>query len=619
MKTARQYYIDWIRVVAFGILILFHTGMFFVSWSFHVKNNEIVRGLEPYMLFFNQWRLPLLFFISGVGVSFALKSRTSLQFLWERTRRLLIPLVFGMFVIVPPQIFFERLQLEQFSGSFIEFYPKVLELQSYPAGNFSWHHLWFLIYLFVYCLLCLPLFQGLRTERGQNSLAALSKSTIRPFRILFYALPLMIIFWLLAPLFPVTHNLLVDWFNHGTSILLFVFGYVLGSRLETWEMLDIHRKKYLILSIVLLAILYLFAWTPLVDVHLSPLLSLVIYGFLRTLAIWSAILTICGYFKHYLNKSNAFITYATEAVLPFYIIHQTITVSVGYYIADWRVFWGLKFLLLVLATFGGSALIFHYLIRPFNFMRFIFGLKIKLESMTAKQIIRPALNFSIVLSLLILVFQVLIWAKTEPMVPHAIKATTPPELDGILGDAAWKEALVFSDFKNLHPHPGRKPGENTICYLTYDSDNLYVGIHALDSQPDKIKATENQAENIRKDDWVAFCIDTYSGEKGTFFFMVTPKELQNSGTLNYRDGNTNNDKLLKWECAAKITADGWIAEMKIPVQQLQIKKVNPVALRFKAARYISRLDEENDYPEIIGESKPHTAQLKKLYFDDLAQ
>jgi hypothetical protein len=268
MKSTRQYYIDWIRVLAFGLLILYHTGMFFVGWSYHVKNNEIVPGLEPVMRFFNQWRLPLLFFISGVGVSFALKSKTSLSFLLERTRRLFIPLVFGMFVIVPPQIYFERLQLEQYTGSFGQYYPRVLELKSYPGGDFSWHHLWFLIYLFVYCLLCLPLFQFFRTRRGRLLLDSLAARTVQPIGILFYALPLMIVFWWLAPQYPVTHNLTVDWFNHAVSIQIFLFGYILGSRLTTWEMLDKHRKGYFLFSLFLFAVLYLTVWTPLVNLPL---------------------------------------------------------------------------------------------------------------------------------------------------------------------------------------------------------------------------------------------------------------------------------------------------------------------------------------------------------------
>jgi glucans biosynthesis protein C len=87
MSKNRQFYLDWIRVLAFGILIFYHSGMFFVPWEFHFKNNEIIDWIKYPMLFFNQWRLSLLFFISGVGISFALKSRTGWQFIRERNKR----------------------------------------------------------------------------------------------------------------------------------------------------------------------------------------------------------------------------------------------------------------------------------------------------------------------------------------------------------------------------------------------------------------------------------------------------------------------------------------------------------------------------------------------------
>jgi glucans biosynthesis protein C len=612
MTSSRQYYIDWIRVIVFGVLILYHTGMFFVSWGFHLKNNEIVPGIEPFMLFFNHWRLPLLFFISGVGVSFALKSRTTGQFVLERTKRLLIPLIVGMFVIVPPQIFFERLQLEQFSGSFFSFYPKVLEFQSYPVGNFSWHHLWFLIYLFVYCLICVPLFQWLRTDKGKKFLDSLSNITVKPFTILLYAIPLMITFWFMEPRYPVTHNLVFDWYNHAFSILLFIFGYVLGSRLETWEMLEIHRKKYLLLTILLFTALYLFVYTPVIFLPLSTFSWLIVMGFLRMLVAWSIILTICGYFKHYLNKSNTFISYATEAVLPYYILHQTIIISIGYYIADWQVFWGIKFLLLAVATFGGSAIIYHFLIRPFNFIRFFFGLKMKTSATNIKALFKPALNFAGTLILLIIVFQLFVWGKAEPIVPIAMKTTAQPSIDGVLDDVAWKNALVIEDLK----HDGNLSHEKTICYLTYDKDNFYIAFHAFDSETNMVKSEITEAEDFKNNNWVAFCLDTYNGEKGTFFFAVTPKRLKASGTLNYWDGNPTVDTMLVWDCATKITPEGWIAELKIPIYQLRIKKANPTIFRFKLARYIKRLNREYSYPEIYGD-KPHIAQLKKIIFYDL--
>jgi fucose 4-O-acetylase-like acetyltransferase len=125
--------------------------------------------LEIPMEWLHLWRLPLLFFISGVGVSFAMKSKTASAFIGERSKRLLIPLLFGVLVIVPPQVYFERLQRHQFEGSYWAFYPKIFEFQGYPEGNSSWHHLWFIVYLWVFSVLATPLFVLLKNKVAKGS------------------------------------------------------------------------------------------------------------------------------------------------------------------------------------------------------------------------------------------------------------------------------------------------------------------------------------------------------------------------------------------------------------------------------------------------------------------
>src|SRR5690606_16631767 len=108
-KSMRRYDLDWLRVIVFGLLIFYHVGMFFVPWGFHIKNNSIYDWLRYPMLFLNQWRLPILFVISGMGTYYALSKRSARQFALERINRLLLPLAVGMLFIVPPQIYIERI------------------------------------------------------------------------------------------------------------------------------------------------------------------------------------------------------------------------------------------------------------------------------------------------------------------------------------------------------------------------------------------------------------------------------------------------------------------------------------------------------------------------------
>jgi len=83
-------------------------------------------------------------------------------------------------------------------------------------------------------------------------------------------------------------------------------------------------------------------------------------------------------------------------------------------------------------------------------------------------------------------------AVGSDVVPVA-KTDKPPKLDGSLSDLAWQRATSFKDFTTMHPVPGKAPSQQTEVYLTYDRDNLYVGVRALDSEPGKIPVTGNTA------------------------------------------------------------------------------------------------------------------------------
>ncbi len=162
----RRYDIDWIRVIVFDILIVYHVGMFFVPWDFHLKNNVIIPWFIKPMIFINLWRLPVLFVISGMGTRFAFSKRTGKQYIIERLKRLLIPLIFGILIIVPPQVYLERLSKGENFSSYFNFYPHFFE-GLYPTGNFSWHHLWFLPYLLFMSLVATPLFIYLKKENNR--------------------------------------------------------------------------------------------------------------------------------------------------------------------------------------------------------------------------------------------------------------------------------------------------------------------------------------------------------------------------------------------------------------------------------------------------------------------
>lgn len=382
----RRYELDWLRVIVFGLLIFYHVGMFFVPWEWHIKNNRLVHWLEYPMLFINQWRLPILFVISGMGTSYALANRSAGQFASERITRLLLPLAVGIIFVVPPQVYFERLSTNAFSGDFWNFWPSEAFRGIYPAGNFSWHHLWFLPYLLTFSLLLIPLFLYLRNNTNTLFLNWVRKQLSTPSGFLWFLLPLYLATISLKPYFPETHALVGDWYTLTYYILLFFYGFILISVKDVfWK--TVHEKR----SIFLMAGILSFSIWILLLHYSSGLLFLP--GFFQVLNTWSWILALFGYAAEYLNKKNRHLEYANQAVYPFYILHQTITVTIGFYLMNlpWSI--PVKFLILVTGTFGGSWFIYEFLIKRHKFLRPLFGLKyLPPEASSSKAVIITTKN-----------------------------------------------------------------------------------------------------------------------------------------------------------------------------------------------------------------------------------
>jgi len=181
VQPDRQYYIDWVRVLAFLLLIFFHCAMPFVIFGWEVKNKETSIPLSRLIWWLHQWRLPLLFFISGVGIHFSLRYRSIPAFAGERFIRLFIPLVFAMLFTIPLQVYFEKTQKGLVHSSYADFYPSVWTFIPYPDGTLSWSHMWFVVYLFVFCILLLPVFALFKIQWMKRKMETVSNFFSRPF------------------------------------------------------------------------------------------------------------------------------------------------------------------------------------------------------------------------------------------------------------------------------------------------------------------------------------------------------------------------------------------------------------------------------------------------------
>lgn len=377
----RRYDLDWLRIIAFGLLILYHSGMFYVTWGWHVKSVHAGPEAEWAMLLLNPWRLSLLFFISGVALRFAADKLGGGKLARERSVRLGLPILFGMAIVVAPQSWLQLVESGEFSGSFWAFWPQYLDFNSdFSITTPTWNHLWYIVYLLAYTLLLAP-FAGriLRLMRGPGARVtqALFAGKWGPATAL--ALPVLphILYRLtLDPYFPTTHDLTNDWANHAHSLTMLMLGFVLAKDAHFWS--AIRRALPAAIALVLILGIGLSAiWAQWETLSTSGEWDWIIWParMARLAYAWIAIAALLGLAQRFLNRPSRALTYMTEAIFPWYILHQTLTVMLGYWLTRQGLPVGLEAVLVVGGTFAGCALLHELAIRRVGFLRPLFGLK----------------------------------------------------------------------------------------------------------------------------------------------------------------------------------------------------------------------------------------------------
>ncbi|MEZ5999183.1 acyltransferase family protein [Hyphomonas sp.] len=377
----RRYDLDWLRVIAFGLLILYHTGMFYVSWDWHVKSVHSGPEAEWAMRLLNPWRLSLLFLISGVALRFAADKLGGSTLARERIVRLGLPILFGMIVIVAPQSWLQLVENGEFTGSFWKFWPLYLDFGSdFSITTPTWNHLWYVVYLLVYTLMLAPVARPLArfmTGKGDRITAFLFEGRWGPaVALLMPALPQMLYRISLDPYFETTHALTNDWANHAHSVTMLMIGFLLAKDRHFWNAIRRAMPVAIAGALVLGAVL-----TPIWS-NWGAIADSAEWGWLvwpahmaRLFYAWLAIAALLGLAQRYLNRPSRALTYMTEAIFPWYILHQTITVMAGYWLTRQGLSVWVEAPLVILATFGGCALLHELVIRRVGFLRPLFGLK----------------------------------------------------------------------------------------------------------------------------------------------------------------------------------------------------------------------------------------------------
>jgi peptidoglycan/LPS O-acetylase OafA/YrhL len=349
LPTSRRYDIDWIRVIAIGLLLIYHVAIAFQSWGIMLS---FITAPTPWpalwlpMGMLNIWRIPLLFFVSGMGVYFALQNRTAGQLLWERTRRILVPFIVGVVLIVPAHIY-----LWQHYNGFKESYT--------PNPG----HLWFLGNIFIYIVVLLPVVYYLQRHEDGRVAGAIRKLFSTPLGLLVMAGAFILEAWL-TDAHPYELYALT-WHGFFLGMLAFFFGFCFVLSGEPfWKMLLRWRWMFLALAVTLFVV-RLVKYTMMAPAYLLVPES---HG-------W--ILSVFAFGYTYLNKPGDRLRYLSEAAYPVYILHMVFLSLGSLLIFRLDVSAPLQFVLLLLFTVVGCFVFYEGVVRRINVLRVLFGLKRK--------------------------------------------------------------------------------------------------------------------------------------------------------------------------------------------------------------------------------------------------
>jgi glucans biosynthesis protein C len=373
----RRYDLDWVRIGAFMLLIFYHVGMYYVTWDWHVKSPYASHAIEPLMMLSSPWRLSLLFLISGVATGYLLDRQGIRGFLGQRSVRLLVPLVFGMAFIIPPQSYLEVVEKVGYPGSYLDFWG--LYLTAYhgfcKGGDClimpTWNHLWFVMYLWVYTLV---LYVVLRL--APRLAPALRHGGERMFggmgAVLWPIAYLVLIRYTLSDRFPANHALVGDWYNHALYGAIFLLGFALAGTRASWAVFDKVRWQALGCAVLGWGFIAARMGVYASGGHQGAALALVA-GVVYSTLQWLPIVAILGFAHRHLNHDSPARRYLTASVFPVYILHQTMIVVCAHALKPSHLQPGVEGMLLVLVT-GAASFLGYEVIRRVRLLRPLFGL-----------------------------------------------------------------------------------------------------------------------------------------------------------------------------------------------------------------------------------------------------
>lgn len=365
---SRKYDLDWLRVIGILAVFIFHSTHFFDLGDWHVKSPLTYFKVNVFQEFLLTWMMPLIFLISGASIYYAMQKGGMVSFFKDKILRLGVPLLVGIFTHASLQVYLERLTHHQFHGSYFQFLPHYFDgvyIDVGGAGNFALFgmHLWYLAFLFMFVLVLYPLFRWLNAG-GQRILNGLGKFLTLPGTAYLLAVPTFL-FYDTVDGVPAPGGWPMPVY------MTFVFmGFVIASQPQLQGRILRMRWISLAGSALLLAVHLTLMSRPSTAALFDDINSV-----LASIIVWFALLAFLGFGMKHLNFSTPFLRYANEAVMPFYVLHQTVLLIVGYFVLQWGIPAGQMWLIIAVSSFAIIMLAYEYLVRRHNILRGLFGMK----------------------------------------------------------------------------------------------------------------------------------------------------------------------------------------------------------------------------------------------------
>lgn len=359
METKRLYYIDWLRVLVILSLIPFHAALTYLRYgTVYIKAPVSGVSALPFLTVvvpLGDFFMTLLFFISGTASFYSFKKRGGGMYIGERAKKLMLPFLLGFLFLCPATAYLQALY-EGFESGFLRFIPQFFWYQSFYYHGYG--HLWFLLYLFVFSVLCVPLFN--RWQRDEGRIKRLGGFLSTGHRLL---LPIGAIVFLelcLRPFFHGDQTLIFDWANDAVYLSVFIFGYIFAADARLQEKVRAYFKPAAVCGVLSLAALFYVNIMSQVlisdNIYLTPLWALA-----KGIYECSAIIFLLNVGKTCLNKSGRAIGYLNRASFTVYIFHFFPVTLFTLLFIDLQIPLFLKFLLVVALSYIAVFLLYECL------------------------------------------------------------------------------------------------------------------------------------------------------------------------------------------------------------------------------------------------------------------